>query len=229
MRRHVAQGTAVYDFSSQEIKMKRCLSIVFCLAFLSLGLAGNAIADPVNLVQNGDFLANLDNWTVTPASTNTSEDFGITTVFPLTGYTNSVLFGSYPNYDQISQVLTTVPGQIYTFSFYLNMNPNGGYQDPASNPMSFIAEWTGTTTTVVFNSDSVAYDTSVNGAGWLQYTFTETAQTSSDYITFEGFNTPDQFQLADISVTVVPEPSTILIYGTGLLVLAGMRRWIRRS
>ena len=51
MTRHVAQGMAIYDFSSQEIKMKRCLSIVFCLAFLSLGIAGNATAD----VMNGGF------------------------------------------------------------------------------------------------------------------------------------------------------------------------------
>jgi hypothetical protein len=237
----------------QEIKMKRCLSIVFCFAFLSLGIAGNAIAD--NLVVNGSFENGLDlngnpnGWSVTTTSPESS--YGVQVDLYGTSYpenlnsiaydgshsfyfaagdnTNDTTAANSTGYDTLSQTLSsitknpTTAGSYYTVTFYLDLNPkDSGWYGAKTLGNSFMFSWNG--------GPPVTLNPATQNE-WYTYTYTEEATSSSTTISFSGRNPYGSYYLDDVSVTaaVVPEPSSVLIYATGLLVLAGARRWVRRS
>jgi hypothetical protein len=154
-----------------------------------------------NLVTNGGFETNdFLGWTTVAASYGSA--FG---VYPSAGLIaphsgdHYAGFGSWGGIDDtILQSLATIPGESYTFTFWLA-------QDSTGNVNDFTASWNGTPILALQNADVF---------GWTEYTFTETATSSSTTIQFSGGDSggPGYYDLDDVSVTAaVPEPSTIAI------------------
>ena len=112
----------------------------------------------------------------------------------------------------LSQTLTTVAGAQYTVSFW--------FASVGDNPSDFSASWDGTVLLSLTNPNT--------GANWTQFTFQVTG-TGSDTLQFAFRDDPAYLALDNVSVTEnsgqsVPEPSSFLLLGTGVLGLGGIAR-----
>lgn len=122
-------------------------------------------------------------------------------------------FGAIRLLAYISQDLATNTGDQYNLTFWLGNNGTGTNH--------FLVTWGGETVYEMINSDDFDY---------TQFTFSGlTATSTSTELTFGFRNDPSCFYIDDISVTSsspVPEPTTILLFGTGIagLAVAGRRK-----
>jgi hypothetical protein len=177
------------------------VALAFCFALLCMLTPTTLRAD--NLVVNGGF--NSGDWTGWTIVNDggylgfTLNDGGFYTYFGAM---------SSNNLDIISQTLSTTPGQAYQVSFLL--------ADTAAGAADFKVLWNDELLTAVSGASSF---------GFTEYTLTASG-TGSDTLTFEGYNVNGYYNLDDVSVDVTPEPSSIYLLGTALLVLCGfvMRR-----
>ena len=108
----------------------------------------------------------------------------------------------------IVQVLNTVVGQTYDLSFWL-YNEGG-------TPNAVIVSWGGT---VVFN------ESDLSSFPYTQFNYSTVATSTTTPLELEFRQDPAYFYLDDVSVTAVPEPTTLvnlsLLGGCGLAV----NRW----
>jgi hypothetical protein len=97
----------------------------------------------------------------------------------------------------LAQTLTTIPGQEYLLSFWLN-NPSGG------SGQQFLVNWNTngpTATNTIYSwSSGVAFT-------WTNFNYVLAATSTNTTLQFGAANPPNYFGLDDVSVTVIPPPS----------------------
>jgi hypothetical protein len=108
---------------------------------------------------------------------------------------------------QLQQTITTVPGQLYNVSFWLD---NAG-----GTPNDFSASFAGVTFFSTTNASAFPYTLE---------TGTVTATGTSSLLSFSMRQDPAFWNLDDVSVIAVPEPSTWAILATGSIALLLFRR-----
>jgi PEP-CTERM motif-containing protein len=174
------------------------LTVVFALAFSTPSSA--------NLVVNGGFESgDFSGWTggfpdnfvaTDDAALVHSGQFG-------------VAFGAVGALSDLSQTLTTIPGQIYNISFWLDSN--------GLSPDEVKLSWGGV---AIFDQSNIPAN------GWTQYSFLETALSTSTLLDFGLRQDSGYSGLDDVSVdtvSAVPEPSTWAMLLLGFAGIAALR------
>jgi hypothetical protein len=162
-----------------------------------------------NIVTNCGFEADLNatGWTIVDLGGNTFVAQAFDTG-PNSG-TNFLALGAVGSQNgggdgSVSQLLSTVTGDHYLISYYLASD--GG--TPSEFSASFGATTLGSTLT---NTPAGPY---------ILYSFVASAGSSSTLLNFNERNDPSWWGLDDVSVVNLPEPSSLVLFGTGLLGLA---------
>jgi hypothetical protein len=192
--------------------LTRLLRISLVLALFAFSTAAFA----QNLVQNGGFeTGDFSDWTLSGDTTL----IGVCSIstcpggyMPYDG-TYSAYFGPVGDTATISQMIPTTPGDTLTLSFYL-ANPDGGTPN-------YFGVSLGTTSFSLTNF-GVAFN-------WQEFTLSTVATSDETQLSFTFRNDPAYWFLDDVSVTqgasgTVPEPGTLVLFGSGLLGMAGVVR-----
>jgi hypothetical protein len=230
------------------------LAVIGCLVS---GAASASICDNVanNLVQNCSFeqsdtsLSTAPNWTLTtggaatltgPTAQALGVNFGIDTFEPNTpGSADYFLSangqGLGPKGADAVATLTLSQALALPFTsgnyqlsfFLLQDGPASNFGTGATD--SFSASLGGTTVVSETNFGSTLND---SASGYEEFTFTVAdLAAANNILAFTGQDDSNDLQIADISVTYVPEPGTLLLLGVGLagLLVPSVRRSILPS
>jgi hypothetical protein len=188
--------------------------ISLAVVLFALCSVGFVYADS-NLVTNGSFeTGDFSGWTLS----GDSSFVGVCNVSTCPGGfapqdgNFAGYFGPVGDTATISQNIATTPGDSYSLSFYL-ANPEGG------TPNYFAVTFG--TSTFSFSNFGVAF-------GWQQFTLTTLATSDQTPLSFTFRNDPSYWFLDNVSVQpsggTVPEPGTLVLFGSGALALAGVAR-----
>jgi hypothetical protein len=168
-----------------------------------------SICDAVagNLVKNCGFeTGDFSDWTVKFAPSPFGPTLEVAStlegVVPHSG-NFAALFGSFTTDDAISQVLSTTPGRAFDLSFFLE-----NFGSITASITDFSASWDGKS---VFNAPITAFP-------YTQFSFVVPGH-GPDTLQFAGRGGGGAYVLDDVEVTPVPEPSTLSLFGLGLLLM----------
>jgi hypothetical protein len=186
----------------------KTLLVVVALALALMISAPKTFAQ--NLVQNGSFeTGDFTSWNV-----NGLEEV---VTGPFAAYSGAQdgswysVWGNVGGDGSISQTISDTAGSHYNLSFW--------FASVGDNPSDFSVSWDNTVLLSLTNPNT--------GSTYTQFSFNVTG-TGSDTLTFTGGDDPAWMALDNISVTPVtgstPEPSSILLLGTGILGLGGIAR-----
>jgi hypothetical protein len=190
--------------------MKRIGMVVPLIVLLLLG-SGLLFADNItNGTLQGCTSSNCPGWAINNAVDGSFFTIGPPQTGAATSLTpNAANFGG-SDYDEIAQKLTTLPGQEYTITFYVANSM------PASRLSADFNVWWGNTIVLDIPASSAF--------GFTKYSLYLNA-VGNDVLSFDAYQDGGWYSLEDVSVTRgTPEPGTILLFGSGLLGLAGAVR-----
>ena len=168
-----------------------------------------------SLVQNGGFeTGDFTGWNVT----GNSGQNAVVSFPPQFVHSGSygAFLGNVSTLGYAAQTLSTVPGQLYLVSFWLNNPNNTGYGSTVT-PNQFIVNWNTNSPTVntIFNNTNLG---AINN--WTNMQFVVKATYATTVLQFGARNDPVAFALDDVSVTPGFAPATTT-QPTNLTLLAG--------
>jgi hypothetical protein len=174
-----------------------------------------------NLVLNCGFeTGDFTDWTVTDGTPLTALFVSDEPSQPVHSGTFAATFTnnstSPTDVDTLTQTISTVSGDTYQFSFYLDVVPLSG-----NGENIFQADWNGTQELNLTTASTIL-------AGYQLYTYDVTATSGSTVIKFDGndpygYNDLDDVVVVDTTVSSsspVPEPASTFLLGTVLAALA---------
>jgi PEP-CTERM motif len=178
---------------------------------LCVALSGQALADG-NLVANPGFeTGDFTGWTQGGNTEGTAVVPSQPPFFPSHSGNFLAILGPVGSDGTLSQDVATTAGQSYTFSWFLGSD--GG------TPSDFSAIWNGA---IIFSETNLP---PTSGA-YTAFTFTDVA-TGPTTIMFSFRDDPGGLSFDDVSVTAsaaIPEPSSLVLAGIGILTFAGSAR-----
>ncbi len=201
--------------------------IVSCLFFGAMQSKASTDCAAVagNLVTNCGFeTGDFTSWTLSgndvPGELNNL--YGVEGVDPYDG--TIPLDGSYQaffgdldaNATTLAQSIATTSGDQYTITFYVAQDTTP--IDPYGNELE-----------ATFGGITLVDESDIDAEGYTEYTGTVDATSATSTLDLTFGNDVGYFQLDDVSVVnttpvVTPEPGSLLLFGTGLLALAGVAR-----
>jgi hypothetical protein len=205
------------------------------IAALFIGYDKTASANPIT---NGDFEGGTysqtfgssndilpDGWTNSPPTSLSNLDVFANGTGPGSAEsgTHYVAFQSTEtdgSQDCLNQIISTIPNQKYTISFWVAMTASPGTQFGLS------PEWDagGANDTTMGSSAFYYHPTSSPAVPYTFFSFTETASSDSTSIYFHGADASGAVLLDNVTVTAVPEPSSFDLLG--LTLAFGCSGWL---